>query len=302
MKNKGIYFALATALVSGFSVFLNKFAQANFTDAYVFTTLKNVGVAILIVAVFLFPKIWQEIKGLTRKQWGFLILVGIIGGSIPFLLFFKGLTLTSAINAAFIHKTLFIWVSFLAWFFLREKFGKLQILALGLILAGNILLGGLKSWNFGVGELMIFGATLFWSIEYIFAKKLLKNLSPEMVAWGRMFIGAIVLLLFLVFTNRAEDLFSLNLLQWKWLALSSILLFAFVVFWYRALKLEPASIVTCFLVPASLITTILQNIFVSHQYSPTQLLSGLAFVGALTLLYLARTKARKYETEAAKTI
>lgn len=303
MNNKGIYFALATAVVSGFSVFLNKFASATFTDAYVFTTLKNIGVAILLALIILSPKVWREMKLLKAKQWLTLLFIGVIGGSIPFLLFFKGLTLTSAINAAFIHKTMFLWVSLLAWFFLKEKLGKLQIMALILLFVGNIMLGGINAWRFGIGEMMILGATLLWSIEYIFAKKLLAELSAEMVAWGRMFFGAIVLLAFVMITNRGASLLTLDALQWSWLGLSSVLLFAYVIFWYRALKIESASVVTSFLVPASLVTTILQNIFVSHRFTFVQLASGIVFSGALLLLVLGRKSFTKnYETKSAETI
>jgi len=120
--NKGIYFALLTALISGVSVFLNKFVAAQFKDAYIFTTLKNILVAAALVGVLMIPKIFRELKNLNKKDWLLLILIGLIGGSIPFLLFFKGLTLTSAVSAAFIQKTLFIWVGILAVFFLKEKY------------------------------------------------------------------------------------------------------------------------------------------------------------------------------------
>lgn len=288
MNNRGIYLALATALISGFSVFLNKFATKSFADAYAFTTLKNIGTALLIVTIFFFPKIYGELRTLSRKQWFFLSLVGLIGGSAPFLLFFKGLTMTSATNAAFIHKTLFVWVGILAFFFLREKLGRLQILAIALIFGGNILLGGLKSWQFGLGDLLVLAATLLWSIEYIFAKKLLKNLTPEIVAWGRMFLGALALMIFIAVTGRAEQMFNLNLTQVGWLGISSVLLFGYVSFWYRALKYESASVVTCFLVPASLITTLLNSLFITHRFSFEQLIVSVIFVVALILLYKFR--------------
>lgn len=288
MNNRGIYLALATALISGFSVFLNKFATKSFADAYAFTTLKNIGAALLIVTIFFFPKIYGELRALSRKQWFFLSLVGLIGGSAPFLLFFKGLTMTSAANAAFIHKTLFVWVGILAFFFLREKLGRLQILAIALIFGGNILLGGLKSWQFGLGDLLVLAATLLWSIEYIFAKKLLKDLTPEIVAWGRMFLGALALMIFIAATGRAEQMFNLNLTQVGWLGISSVLLFGYVSFWYRALKYESASVVTCFLVPASLITTLLNSLFITHHFSFEQLIVSVIFVVALALLYKFR--------------
>jgi len=287
IKNKGIYFALLTALISGFSVFFNKFATGQFKDAYVFTTLKNILVAAGLIGILMIPKIFRELKTLNKKDWLSLLLIGLIGGAIPFLLFFKGLTLTSAVSGALIHKTLFIWVGILAVIFLKEKFGRLQWVAFALLFGGNLLLGGLKSWTFGTGELMIFGATLLWSVEYVFAKRALLKLSSEVVAWGRMFFGALILIGFVAFTGRGGGLIpAAN--QISWLALSSILLLGYVLTWYKALKYERASVVTAILVPASLITTALNSIFVTHQFSWENMAAGVLFLAAIILIWKMR--------------
>ena len=296
--NKGIYFALLTALISGVSVFLNKFVAAQFKDAYIFTTLKNILVAAALVGVLMIPKIFRELKNLNKKDWLLLILIGLIGGSIPFLLFFKGLTLTSAVSAAFIQKTLFIWVGILAVFFLKEKFGRVQWIAFALLLAGNLFLGRLRSWKIGTGELMILGATLLWSIEYIFAKRALVRLSSEVVAWGRMFFGAIFLIGFIAITGRTEQLVP-TANQIGWLLISSVLLLGYVLTWYKALKYERASVVTALLVPASLITTALNGIFVTQKFSVESLAVGVLFIAAMALIWRTRPQ-NIYETAAQK--
>ncbi|NQU84107.1 MAG: DMT family transporter [Parcubacteria group bacterium] len=290
MKYKGIYLALATALISGFAVFLNKFGATEFGEPFLYTTLKNVGVALIFFGIILLPKLWKEIKKLDKKQWLYLWTIGLIGGSVPFLMFFKGITMTSSANAGFIHKTLFIWVSILAFFFLKERLGKIQIFALILLFGGNFMLFGLSSWQFGVSDLLILGATLLWSAEYMFAKKLLKNLSSEVVAWGRMFLGSLILIGFVLATGRGEGMLSITFDQIKWLLVSVPLLFGFVFTWYKALKYAPASTVTCFLVPASLITTFLNSIFITHKYTIEQAGASIIFVVALVLFYKFRPK------------
>ncbi|MBU4421681.1 DMT family transporter, partial [Patescibacteria group bacterium] len=130
MKNKGILLALCTALISGFAVFFNKFASAAVGDPYIFTFLKNAPVAILFLAIIFMPRFLKQLKKMDIKQWSYLLLIGLIGGAIPFLMFFKGLTMISSGNAALIHKTLFIWVGILAVVFLKEKFSRYQLLAL----------------------------------------------------------------------------------------------------------------------------------------------------------------------------
>ena len=87
----------------------------------VFTAEKNVFVGLLIIGVLLFSWKWKEVKKLTKRELVYLSLIGIIGGSLPFYLFFTGLSMIPAINGAIIHKTLFIWVAILAIPFLKEK-------------------------------------------------------------------------------------------------------------------------------------------------------------------------------------
>ena len=102
--------ALLTAVFSGVNNFITKIAVTAVKDPVVFTTLKNAIVAVFIIGIIMWKK-RSELKTLTPKQKKLLILIGIIGGSIPFILYFTGLKLTSALNASLIHKTLFVWVA-----------------------------------------------------------------------------------------------------------------------------------------------------------------------------------------------
>ncbi|MFC1907574.1 hypothetical protein ACFLW8_05760, partial [Chloroflexota bacterium] len=45
---KGVYFALATAIISGFSIYINKFAVMEVKDLFIFATVKNLAVAALL--------------------------------------------------------------------------------------------------------------------------------------------------------------------------------------------------------------------------------------------------------------
>ena len=90
---KGIFLVILTAIVSGFSIFINSFAVKGF-DSSVFTFSKNVAVALFLFAVLYGFGQWQELKTLKRKHWIQLFIIGLVGGSLPFLLFFKGLQLS----------------------------------------------------------------------------------------------------------------------------------------------------------------------------------------------------------------
>jgi len=286
---KGVYFALIAAIISGFSIYINKFAVMEMKDPFIFTTVKNLAVVALLFAFLILPKALPELKSLSRKQWLTLGAIGGVGGSIPFLLFFYGLSLGTAVGAAFIHKTLFIWVAILAVFFLGERIGKFHIAALIALVGGNILLlGWPKSWLVSGGELMIFMATALWAVEAIIAKRVMGQVSSHVAAFGRMFFGAIVMLIYLALTGKLGTIASLSGQQLGWVTLTSLFLFGYVSCYYTGLKHAPASIVASILVLGSVITSLLYAIFDARLYSLEQIVGMLLItVAALMLWYIA---------------
>lgn len=272
-QRKGILFSSITALISGFSIFLNgTFVTKLIKDSYVSTSVRNIIVAIFLSGLLIGIAKWVQLKKLSFKQWLQLFFIGLIGGSIPFLLFFKGLSISSAsaVNGAFIHKTLFLWVAVLAIIFLKEKLSFWQFGALGVLLAGTYLAGGPKTFNIGQGEKLVLIAVLFWAIEFIIAKRILKNLPSLVVAWGRMFFGSIILIGFLSFTHRLGNIDNLNLTQWSWLIGTGFLLFGYVITWYTGLKHAPAMVVTSILTLGFPVTVILNSVFVTHRFDARQ--------------------------------
>ncbi|MFA4871962.1 MAG: DMT family transporter [Patescibacteria group bacterium] len=282
---KGIYLVIITAIISGLANFFNKFGlQSLGKNAFQYTTLKNVVVALILSLIILTPVIWPKLRRLAKKDWLMLFLIAAIGGSFAFLLFFQGLSLTSAVNASFIHKTLFIWVAILAWPILKEKISRLQFLALGILILGNFIFDGFKFFRFGYAELLIFLATLMWAGESIVAKIALRNIDALVVAWGRMFFGSIILIGFLAVTKNTAGLLNLNFFQLGWLLLVSVFLTGYVITWYSALKRLPITVVACFLVLASPITAFLNAAFVTHKIS-TQNIVGMVLILLGVLLF-----------------
>ena len=290
--HKGVYLAFFTAIISGFAVFLNKFSVSVWSNSSVFTTGKNlVAAAFLISLIFLLKKL-PELKTLSKKQWILLVAIGLIGGSVPFLLFFKGLTLTSALSAAFIHKTLFVWVALMALPFLKEKISSLQFLALGIILVGVYLLKPLGNFRFGYGEFLILLATFLWAIENVIAKFALRNISALAVGSARMFFGSVFLLFYLFFAGDLGQLFIFSEAKIGWLIISGAVLFGYVFTWYSALKFAPATVVSAILVIAAPITLLLDSIFITHRFAALPLIPMIMIVaGALFFTkFLAKFK------------
>lgn len=281
-----ILLAIGTMLISGTNNFLTKIAVTVVENPIVFTFLKNIVVALLLIGIVLVVGKWREIKQLNRGDTIKLLSIGVIGGSVPFILFFTGLSMIPAINAAFIHKMLFVFVALMAVPLLKERVGKLQLVALALLFGGNMILFGLPNFTFGLGELMVLGATLFWAVENIIAKVALKRISSLLLAGSRMTLGSIIILAFIALQGNVGMIAGLGLAQWGWTLLTGLLLAGYVLTWYTALKYAPATLVASILVPATFITNILTATFTTHTISAQQLLSGALLLIGITILII----------------
>jgi drug/metabolite transporter (DMT)-like permease len=261
----GITLAFVTAAVSGVAVFVNADAVLRFPDATTYTTAKNMVAAIALCAVWLVTGRRARAAGapedfgrapVPRPWW--LVVVGIVGGSVPFVLFFEGLARSASVPAAFVHKTLVVWVALLAVPLLGERFDRWHAAAVGALVVGQALLvGNVAELRLGVGEALILAATLLWAIEVVLARWLLLGYAPLAVGVARMGIGVVVLLAWLAVSGRADDLAGLALHQWGWALLTGALLVGYVTTWFAALSRAQAVDVTAVLVAGAIVTALL---------------------------------------------
>lgn len=282
--SKALRFALITALISGFAVFINKFGVKLWDDSSAYTTAKNIVAAVFLAGLIMTSGRFAELKTLSEKTWAKLALIGLVGGSVPFLLFFKSLTLIPAAEAAFIHKTLFLWVALFSYPVLKERLSKIQLLALAVLGLAVFLSGAPSKWDFGIGALLALAATLLWAIENIIAKIVLRDLSATTVAWARMTLGSFFLLAYLLATGNIAHVVPTSLAQMGWALAVGLILFGYVSFWYAALKGAPATIVTAILVIAAPITSSLEAIFVTHTFPSKIVIPMLFMTVAVALL------------------
>ncbi len=286
----GLALALAAAVISGFAVYTNSYgvrAFAGFGGATVYTTAKNLIAAIVLGAALAYATRRAPREGFTRPrrpgQWAGLAAVAVIGGSVPFVLFFQGLARVDSANAAFIQKTLVIWVALLAVPLLGERLSLWHVAAIAGLVWGQALLGGgLGGIGLGTGEAMIFAATLLWAAETVVARRLLSGLSPLTVATARMGGGVVILIAYTLATTRWSTLAAIGWHQWSWAIATGLILAAYVGAWYAALARAGAIDVTALLVPAAIITALLQ----SGSKALAAQWPGLALVAAGTALVL----------------
>jgi drug/metabolite transporter (DMT)-like permease len=257
----GVALAFVTAGISGISIWVNARAVRHFGDATVYTTAKNALAALLLLVIFFSASHGAaELRSLPARRWAALVVLGIVGGSVPFVLFFEGLTRAEATQASFIQKTLVVWVALLAVPLLHERFGLPHALAIALLIAGQAwLVGDAGTVAFGQGEAMILAATLLWAVEVVYVKWLLRELSPALLAAARMGFGTVLLLAWVAASGRWSTLTSLDAEQLRWVLLTGLLLTAYVATWYAALARAQAIDVTAVLVFGALVTAVLSG-------------------------------------------
>jgi drug/metabolite transporter (DMT)-like permease len=312
-RARGIAWALLAAGISGVAVFLNSYGVRAAGNPTVYTTAKNLVAAIVLIAAAAVTS-WQarrrtraagglpeaarlsSVRRLSRGQAAGLAVIGVIGGSLPFALFFEGLARTSATDAAFAQKTLLVWVALLAVPLLGERLGLAHLGAIALLIAGQVAaVGGLAGLKAGGGEALVLAATLLWSVEVILAKRLLTGpagVASLTVGVARMGLGSVVLVTWVAVSGHFGTLTGLTGTAWAWVLVTGAILAAYVGTWFAALARAPAVDVTAVLVAGAIITALLSAVTTGAALPASELL-GLALLAAGTALMTLAPRLRR---------
>ncbi len=303
-RQKGIMLAAVTAVISGFAVFINGYGVTAWVKESVaspttYTTFKNLVAALVLLTIGLVATRRNSKESLTRpksaKHWLGLVAVAVVGGSAAFALFFEGFARASSGQAAFLHKTLIIWVAILAVGLLREKIRPIHFAVIALLVLGQFFVfGGLSDFAFGTGELMMLGATLLWSIEVIIAKRLLGAMSSLTIGVARMAGGVVLLMAWGFVSGGFAAMGQVGLTQIGWVLIAGLVLAGYVGTWYAALARAPAIDVTAVLVGGFIITASLNGLVLGKPLPST---AGLGLVAAGAMLAIV-AGLRGSETEA----
>jgi drug/metabolite transporter (DMT)-like permease len=277
----GVALAFCTAVISGVSIYVNSYAVKHFTDATVYTTAKNaVAGALLVVLVLALRNRTPDTSNLPTRNWRALVTVAVVGGSVPFILFFEGLQRAEATQASFIQKTLVVWVAILAVPFLHERLGWPHLLAIAFLILGQAwLVGSAGTITFGTGEAMILAATLLWAVGPI------RAIATGTLAIARMGLGVVVLVGWVAVSGKLHTLLSLDGTQLKWVLITGLLLSLYVATWYAALARAQAVDVTAMLVFGAVVTAGLSGTLDGAHVSV--LGTGLIAAGSALAAYLA---------------
>lgn len=280
----GYFYAALNAIVSGFAIYINSLGVKLFTDSTLYTTLKNavVGVALLVPLVLL-TRSRTELRKLSPRQWGLLVLLAVIGGSVSYALFFRGLQMSTAVTSSLLNHTQFILVAVLAVLLLGERVGVLMWLALLVLLVGTSFGLRVDQLRWDEGALLVTLSTVLFAAGFVLAKYLLRELSTVTVMAAKMTLGSLFLVVYVAATGHLGAVTSLSLVQWEYAIGTGLILLAFTVTAFLALRHAPATVATAIPAASPLITTALV-VIATQQIRLTQTtIAGMAFMAVAVL-------------------
>ncbi len=190
------------------------------------------GLRMLLAAglmLLLVPLLGYSLK-FQRHHLGRLIVLGLLGNTAYQLCFIFGIARTSADNAALILATVPVWVALIGTIAGTEKVSTGGWLGVGLSLAGIglIILGGQRQakLHFGgatlLGDGLILGATLCWSLYTLISRRMLRDYSSIAVTTFSTVVGVIPLLLLAIPPLVQLDWTTISMTAWGALIFSGV--------------------------------------------------------------------------------
>ncbi len=280
----GYAFAALNAVISGVAIFVNTYGVKLFTDSTLYTAMKNgvVGVVLLVPVIF-FSTQRAELKRLRGRQWGLLVLLAIVGGSLPYVLTFRGFQLSTPTTNALLTHVNFVFVAILAAVFLRERVGWLVWVALAVLLVGTSWGLNLHAVTLNEGGWLILASTVFFAVASIMMKAMLHDMSPVLIMSAKMSLGSLFIFGYVGATGHLGEIAQLNGQQWLFVLATGLILLAFTVTAVLALNYCSATAATAIPAAAPIITTMLVVISTQSVKLPATTLIGLGILLGATL-------------------
>jgi len=292
--NRYAFLLIAAMLLVGTNVGIGK-SIVVFVPVTVFATLRFV----IAVAVLLPLYRWSKIKRVRRGEWLNLFLQAFFGTFLFTLLMLNGVQRTSAVAAGVITSTIPAAVALLAWLLLKERPGRRSLAAIGLAIAGILIINLAHGYSGNSapgagslsGNLMVMGAVACESIYVILSRRLSQTLEAiDICAYAHAFglllmlpLGASALL---HFDYQPVPLATWALLVWYGLSAS---IFSFWL-WMKGIRHVPGALAGVFTAALPVAATAYGMLFLGER--PT-LAHGAALLCVVTGLLLASLQPRR---------
>jgi drug/metabolite transporter (DMT)-like permease len=142
-----------------------------------------------------------ELSRLVQRETApLLILLGALGTTIPFILFFEGTRRTSAIEAVLCLQTEPVYSLIVAWLFLGHRLTVRRVAAALVLMTGIVLAVGVGGLSDPLGVTLLLLTPLSWQICHLLTLRGMPHVEPYLLTGARyVYGGALVALAAWVF-------------------------------------------------------------------------------------------------------
>jgi drug/metabolite transporter (DMT)-like permease len=208
-------------------------------DPLAFLSLRVALSAAALAVILLF----RRRPKLSRGTWLRLILLGVVGHGLYQYCFIIGVSHTRAGNAALIVAAAPAFIAIASRLRGLERIRRLTIAGIALSVSGVVLvvLGSARSTDAHqatlLGDLLIFGGVICWTIYTVGLQPLTKTLDPLQISGITMIGGLIPLLIFTAPALMRQDWSRVSASGWAAAGYSSVVSMVIgYLFWYRGLR------------------------------------------------------------------
>lgn len=196
-------------------------------------------VAYLIASLTFTPLAYGSRTVFTRKDYGLLIIIAVCGATLAPVLYFLGLSQSTASDTSLLSNAEIIFTVLLAIIFFKEKLKPIGFVAVGLVLFGvTIIATNLQVSNslfqINSGHLLILSAVALWALDNNLSRIISSRINSAKLVQLKYAIGGVIMLA-VIFSMRIP--FQISTTQIPYVILLSVLGFGgSLYFFLQSLK------------------------------------------------------------------
>ena len=228
---------------------------------------------------------------LMPRDWRTIVLLGVLGTGFYQLLFLAGVARTSVANSSLIFGCTPVTVAIMSSIAGHDRLTAVRWLGAALSLSGIYALVGLRATVSSatlVGDALIFGAMLCWSLYSVIAQPLLRTHSPLVVTGWAMITGTILYLAVAIFPMLGTNWAAISATSWLLMAGSSLLALSFsYMVWYTAVQRIGSTRTAMYSNLTPIVAMMVAAVWLGEQITRTQLLGATLILSGIVLTRLA---------------
>jgi drug/metabolite transporter (DMT)-like permease len=181
---------------------------------------------------------------IERKDWPWLILLGILGNTIYQFCFIYGVKFTHVSHVSILLATTPIFTAAISNLMGFENVGKKLWIGILLSFTGVVLIVFGRGFHIGsmaglIGDILVFFSSLVWSIYTVFSKRIIQKYSPWHYIFYTIAIGTLILIPISIPSLLKQDYSTLGLYEWLAMAYAGLfgLVFGYSAWYYGVEKI-----------------------------------------------------------------